>query len=330
MLMPRVIYPGLRKRIPSNGIALLVLFGIFLNPAVAAERADIGLRTEERDPNHWILRMGAALIEENYRGVFTIARGGEFNSLEIDHRYQGGKITEHLTQLNGPHRKVIRNGQAIQCFHEDSASSLDHTVHLGPFSQSFNASLQAQSNHYVSKVVGLDRVAGRQAVLLSVQASAGDRFGFMLWIDRERGLLLQSHLVDRGRILEVFQFASVEFDLTSPLASKGPEFQGWIAHSLTEEVMTASEKPSFKVKWKPAGYRVVSSNRHRIHFSDGVSDFSVFLEAGRVAPRIATEIRGRTVVTRPLRGQEGQITIVGSLPLPTAERLAESVEPVIY
>ena len=71
--MPRVIHPGLRKRIPSNGIALLVLFGIFLNPAVAAERADIGLRTEERDPNHWILRMGAALIEENYRGVFTIA-----------------------------------------------------------------------------------------------------------------------------------------------------------------------------------------------------------------------------------------------------------------
>ena len=107
------------------------------------------------------------MIEENYRGVFTIARGGEFNSLEIDHRYQDGKITEHLTQLNGPHRKVIRSGQAIQCFHEDSASSLDHTVHLGPFSQSFNASLQAQSNHYVSKVVGLDRVAGRQAVSLA-------------------------------------------------------------------------------------------------------------------------------------------------------------------
>ena len=330
MLMPRAIYPGLRKRYQSNGIALLVLLGIFLDPALAAERADIGLRTEERDPNHWILRMGTALIEENYRGVFTIARGAEFNSLEIDHRYQGGTIAEHLTQLNGPHRKVIRNGQAIECFHEDSASSLDHAVHLGPFSQSFNASLKAQSNHYASRVVGLDRVAGRQAVVLSVQASAGDRFGFMLWIDRERGLLLQSHLVDRGRILEVFQFASVEFDLTSPLPSKGPELQGWIAHSLTEEVMTASEKPSFKVKWKPAGYRVVSSNRHRIHFSDGVSDFSVFLEAGHVAPRIATEIRGRTVVTRPLRGQEGQITIVGSLPLPTAERLAESVEPVIY
>ena len=152
------------------------------------------------------LRMGTALIEENYRGVFTIARGGEFKSIEIDHRYQEGKVvTEHLTQL-----RMVLTGRSsvvdksIECFHEDSASSLDHAVHLGPFSQSFNASLQAQSNHYVSKIIGLDRVAGRQAVLLSVQASAGDRFGFMLWIDRQRGLLLQSHLVDRGRIWKSF------------------------------------------------------------------------------------------------------------------------------
>ena len=80
----------------------------------------------------------------------------------------------------------------------------------------------------------------------------------------------------------------------------------------------------------PAGYRVVSSSKHRVHFSDGVSDFSIFLDLGRVAPKVATEIKGRTIVTRPLRSQEGQITIVGSLPLPTAERLAESVESVVY
>ncbi len=328
--MPRADHLTIRNRYRNSGIALLMLLGSFVNPAAASERSDNGLSPKERDSNHWIERMGTALIEENYRGVFTIARGREFNSIEIDHRYQDGTVTEVLTQQNGPHRKVVRNGQSIECFHEDSASSLDHAVHLGPFSQSFNASLQAQSNHYVSKVIGTDRVAGRQAVVLSVQASAGDRFGFMLWIDRERGLLLQSHLVDRGRILEVFQFASVEFDLKSPLASNGPEFQEWVAHSLTEEVMTASEKPSFKVKWMPEGYRVVSSNKHRVHFSDGVSDFSIFLDVGRVAPKVATEIMGRTIVTRPLRSQEGQITIVGSLPLPTAERLAESVESVVY
>ena len=328
--MPRADHLTIRNRYRNSGIALLMLLGSFVNPAAASERADNGLSPKERDPNHWIEKMGTALIEENYRGVFTIARGREFNSIEIDHRYQDGVVTEHLTQQNGPHRKVIRHGQSIECFHEDSASSLDHAVHLGPFSQSFNASLQAQSNHYVSKIIGVDRVAGRQAVVLSVQASAGDRFGFMLWIDRERGLLLQSHLVDRGRILEVFQFASVDFDSASPLASKASEYRGWIAHSLTEEVMTASEKPSFKVKWMPAGYRIVSSSKHRVHFSDGVSDFSIFLDLGRVAPKVATEIKGRTIVTRPLRSQEGQITIVGSLPLPTAERLAESVESVVY
>ena len=176
--MPRANDFTLSNRYRNSGIALLMLLGSFLNQAVAVDRGVIGLRAEERDPNHWIEKMGTALIEENYRGVFTIARGREFNSIEIDHRYQDGVVTEHLTQQNGPHRRVIRHGQSIECFHEDSASSLDHAVHLGPFSQSFNASLQAQSNHYVSKIIGVDRVAGRQAVVLSVQASAGDRFGF--------------------------------------------------------------------------------------------------------------------------------------------------------
>ena len=81
--MPRANDFTLSNRYRNSGIALLMLLGSFLNQAVAVDRGAIGLRAEERDPNHWIEKMGSALIEENYRGVFTIARGREFNSIEI-------------------------------------------------------------------------------------------------------------------------------------------------------------------------------------------------------------------------------------------------------
>jgi sigma-E factor negative regulatory protein RseB len=311
-----------------NGLAVLIMV---ISPATRAETREITMLLEdERSPDYWIEKMSSSLLRENYRGVFTLARGRQFSSLEVDHRFRDGVVQEQLTQLNGPLRRVVREGDHIRCFHESENASLNHAVLLGPFSQSFNALLEAESDNYNVKVVGLDRVAGREAVMLAVQPSVNDRFGFMLWLDRNKGLLLQSHLVDRGRILEILQFATIEFDVTSALEDTDLLHQGWAVHSLSEEVLTSNEEPTFKVKWMPRGYRVVSANKDRIHFSDGVSDFSVFVEQGRELPKLSTEIEGRSIVTRPLRGRPGQITIVGALPLQTAERLAESVEPIIF
>lgn len=326
--------PADQSRIFSKAPLVMtwLLSGVLMLSAVAQAdtREAIALTEEEQAPAFWIAKMSSSLLRENYRGVFTIARGHQFSSLEVNHRFNDGVVQEQLTQLNGPLRRVVRDGNHIRCFHESDSGSLNHAVLLGPFSQSFNALLQAESDNYDVRVVGLDRVAGREAVLLSVQPSINDRFGFMLWLDRSKGLLLQSHLVDRGRILEVLQFATIEFDVTSALGDADSLHQGWAVHTLSEEVVTTNEEPTFKVKWMPQGYRVVSANKNRIHFSDGISDFSIFVEQGREMPQLATELDGRAIVTRSLRGRAGQITIVGSLPLRTAERLADSVEPITY
>jgi len=315
----------------SRWFKSLAVLMVMLSAAAGAETPEItALSEDERDPDYWIAKMSSSLLRENYRGVFALARGHQFSSLEVDHRFRDEVVQEQLTQLNGPLRRIVREGDHIRCYHESENTSLNHSVLLGPFSQSFNALLQAESDNYVVKVIGRDRVAGREAVMLTVQPSANDRFGFVLWLDRSKGLLLQSHMVDRGRILEVLQFATIEFDVTTELEDTDMLHQGWAVHSLSEEVLTANEEPTFKVKWTPRGYRVVSANKHRIHFSDGVSDFSVFVEQGRELPKLSTEIEGRSIVTRPLRGRPGQITIVGALPLQTAERLAESVEPIIF
>ena len=162
----------------SRWFKSLAVLMVMLSTATRADTLEATtLSEDERAPDYWIEKMSSSLLRENYRGVFTLARGHQFSSLEVDHRFRDGVVQEQLTQLNGPLRRVVREGDHIRCFHESENASLNHAVLLGPFSQSFNALLQAEPDNYDVKVVGLDRVAGREAVMLAVQPSANDRFG---------------------------------------------------------------------------------------------------------------------------------------------------------
>jgi len=41
-------------------------------------------------------------------------------------------------------------------------------------------------------------------------------------------------------------------------------------------------------------------------------------------------IGGTVVITRHVKGTSQQITVVGEVPMETAKKVAESIEPVIY
>jgi negative regulator of sigma E activity len=47
-------------------------------------------------------------------------------------------------------------------------------------------------------------------------------------------------------------------------------------------------------------------------------------------PDMATTVGGTVVITRKQKQSGSQITVVGEVPVKTARRVAESVEPVIY
>ena len=71
---------------------------------------------------------------------------------------------------------------------------------------------------------------------------------------------------------------------------------------------------------------------NRLHFSDGLATFSVFVEKSTDAslPEITTTVGGTVVITRRFKKSGPQITVVGEVPVHTARRVAESVEPVLY
>ena len=313
----------------AGRLYLLVLLAAFPALSMAADSGDASA---------WLAKMEKALKEESYDGIFTYMRGDHFDTIKVVHEFKNDKEIERLVSMNGPQREIIRNGNEVVFRRPKSDNSeVDQVMPLGPFTHAFNQNLNSYQSCYDFAVVGEDRVAGRSAVKLSITPKNHDRYGYRLWLDKKTGLLLQSHLVNRGRILEVFQFSRVDIgDPINPAdfastVEDAVEYQ--LAPMSSQNPKIASIKPDWRAAWLPNGFRLVSSETpDRLLYSDGIATFSVFVDRGNSSRlgELTTHMGGTVVITRKLKGSAQQITIVGEVPVDTARRVADSVEPVLY
>ena len=339
---------GFRRRLVP---ALLLLVDVSLFSALPVQ-ADSDVDSEgERTPVQWLAMMTKALHEENYTGVYNYIRGRQrFDTVRITHLMQGGVEKEKLFYLNGHAREVVREGEKVVCYHRAGDSdSLDHELTLLGPSRLFNGDLAQYRSLYEFSLHGSSRIADRKAVHLAVLPTDKDRYGYRLWLDEETGLLLQSHLVYRGRVLEVFQFADVQIGDFAEADYQDSSVDRTIAHlshviadpnAVTEQVAggegDVQQRPSsgWKPKWLPPGFRQVSRLKPEapVVFSDGITSLTVFVEKPKGGPKaeFSTYSGGTVVFSRERQwGSSTQrITIVGKVPLETARRVAESIEPV--
>ena len=104
-----------------------------------------------------------------------------------------------------------KSSNNLVCNNQKSETNCsNHNISLGPFSAAFNKNLVINHEQYRFSMHGRERIAGRSAVKIKITPRFGDRFGYRLWLDEESSLPLQSQLFQRNRILEVFQFSSLE------------------------------------------------------------------------------------------------------------------------
>lgn len=318
---------------------MLLKFSLLLALSLGAFSAVAGESAGSDDVDTWIARMGEALRTENYAGIYTYMRGQQFDTVKVVHRYEDGQEFERLVHLNGELREIIRHGDEIVCQHGAGATDdLDHGVPPGPFTHAFNENLANFQSFYDLTLLGDDRIAGRAAVKVAITPRQGDRWGYRLWLDEESGLLLQSHLLGRGKVLEVFQFTQVEIGepiapemVASTLPADAPSHEMSMPRANT--VAQAQVRPQWRASWVPNGFRQVASPRpNRIVFSDGIATFSVFIERKPATSRgeFGALMGGTAVISRRLKDSSEQITVVGEVPIDTAKKVAESIEPVIY
>lgn len=316
--------PGTVPRIPTGGLPMLPVL-------IAALTLSLGIRAEtcpETDATalSWLDRMSRSLHQVSYHGVVTLQRGNDMQVMQVSHSVSGDSSSERLTQLTGQGAQVERIDHPLECIHPGHK-----LLQLGVDLQSGHCGI---ARHYRFSVGDGERVAGRNAVRIRIEPRDMYRFGYVMELDRETGLLLKSETIGRGhRVLEKFQFANLSYAGDIP---QGTEVN--VIHRARHPHPRAPSEPGvfatrWGLRWVPQGFTATDNpgaDTGRRTYTDGLAVFSVFLE------ELSREIRpgegivrngGTTSYSRgmSLTGQPVLVTVIGEVPVNTARMVADSV-----
>ena len=259
----------------------------------------------------------------DYHGVVTLQRGGDMQIMELSHRVVDGQATEELSRLTGQDAKVSRFRHPTNCMHPGHQLLRSAEIPGG--------GLCGLAASYRFRVANGERVAGREAVRLRVEPLDMYRFGYVFELDRDTALMLKSTtLASDQRVLEQFQFASLDMQAGQPRRAK-TSYEA--AHPHPREIRRLRAGPGWRVVWLPAGFmptdRAPARSRRKT-FTDGLASFSVFLEPldRAIKPGEGVEREGSTVAyTRGviLDRRPVLVTVLGEIPTNTARMVADSV-----
>jgi sigma-E factor negative regulatory protein RseB len=303
---------------------LPLLFGGWLVLPVHADEAQDAIK-----------RLAQADQQQSYQGTFVYERNGSFSTHRIWHRVSDGSVHERLLQLDGSAQEVTRVGGMTQCV----SGTFVPGVANPPESSTRVLDAKKLSAWYDLKMVGSSRVAGRAASILAITPKDQHRYGVELHVDNATGLTLKSLLLsDKGQLLERFQFT--EFDTAVPTD------QALQASADCKPVTVAKTRPAaaitpvdWRSDWLPSGFELSSSGVRKdpasgaqvtsLMYGDGLARVSVFIEGinGAATTDIRTQLGPTVAVSRRLTTPQGDalVTVVGEIPLGTAERIALSM-----
>jgi sigma-E factor negative regulatory protein RseB len=267
--------------------------------------------------------------QHSFQGVFVHEKSGNFSSYQVWHFSTQAAVTERLLQLDGPPAENLRANGKLKC-----ASAGFPSIPPSIFTQLDFDHLQKA---YELRVLGESRVAGRRAQVIGILPRDRHRYGLEVHIDFATGVPLKQLLVsDDGSLLERFQYAT--FHTETPSAS---ELQAQATCVESRDVSAGSLiEPSWHPDWVPSAFHATplrsaapdpASSALISNYSDGLASFSIFVEA--VSDPSVGDARSRvgptSVVSKRVAGDSVDyiVTVVGEIPLGTAERIALSVVP---
>jgi sigma-E factor negative regulatory protein RseB len=287
------------------------------------------------DAQDQLKRLAQAEQQQSFQGTFVYERNGSFSTHRIWHRVVDGKVREHLLQLDGSAQEVLRVDGVTQCV----SGTLVAGVSNIPDSPAHAFDAAKLSAWYDMKVGGNSRVAGRPAVVVTLTPRDQHRYGIELHLDSQTGLPLKSLLLsDKGQLLERFQFTELDTDsptdqMLQPSADCKP------VEAVKAKVDAQKQQVAWRSDWLPPGFELSSAAARKdpdskalvtsLMYDDGLARFSVFIEPvnGAAVTDIRTQLGPTVAVSRRLTTPKGDamVTVVGEIPIGTAERIALSM-----
>lgn len=305
---------------------------------------------ESRSIDEWLARMHEAAKKRAYVGTFVVSSGGTMTSAKIWHVCEGSQQMERVDMLSGAPRSTFRhNDQVVTFMPEHKVVRHEKRDSLGGFPQFLQATDSRIADFYAVRKGGVERVAGVEADIVTLQPKDTLRFGYRVWTERKRGLVVKLQTLDLdGKVLEQAAFSELQLD--APLKmDKLVQMMGKVDGYRVEKpalVKTTASAEGWSVKLPVAGFRPVSCYKRPVSgvvapgglpvtgdeplqwiFSDGLASVSVFVEPID-KQRHDQESTLSLGATQTLTKQANNywITVMGEVPMATLRLFASSIE----
>jgi sigma-E factor negative regulatory protein RseB len=338
---------GLKRYFDSSVRALQYLIGFAgLAWAISVPAAD--------SPQEWLNRMAMAAERVSYHGKLVHTCDGVVEVVRIVHRIENGRVTERITSLDPTGRQIIRNPEEVMCVLPEQSSVVVETQStiksrdVSPISK-MPSFTNVDPAIYKLAMLRSDIVAGRDTEVIAVRPLDEYRYGYRLWLDRQRAMALKFELLDEtGVALEQILFEEIEITDHIPAGAVDPSIPMDTftrRHSIvsTESAAQLESAAGDSIQWRatelPAGFVLTvkrsksmpGSDRpmRQLVYSDGLGSVSVFIESG-VAEEEQVEGLSRFGATNAYTTtlEDRLITAVGYVPVRTVRMIALSVMPV--
>ncbi len=296
------------------------------------------LAAAERTPQDWLTAMRAAVQSSSYEGTVVRTQDDVTEALKVVRTVMDGVVNEKVVAQEGSGLEIIRSGNEVRRVLPDRQSVLiqqwDDRSTL--FSMLPDGSIKF-GNEYDLSLDRTERIAGREALVLSIRPHDHFRYAHRIWLDTKTAFPLQTQLIDAGTVLAQLKFADIRFD-----ANIEPEA---LASSYSTEQFTWFKQSSaphgtdISTPWiseeLPAGFVPVSTHEEKISgsedtvthilFSDGLANVSVFIstEVGGSAPGASSMGGSNSYCARV---DDFEITAIGEVPAATVKQIATSMQ----
>ncbi|MDG1812628.1 MAG: MucB/RseB C-terminal domain-containing protein [Porticoccaceae bacterium] len=288
-----------------------------------------------------IARMAKASKELSYSGLFTYEFRGNLTSVKVAHIVRDGQTYERIVHMDGPEREIVRRGDDMDCMR---ASDMLLRGSVLKITDNNYSHLQDFYNFYIR---GDTRIAGRSVSVVNVIPKDKYRYGYIIAIDKETGLMLQSVLINsKGKPMERFQFVDISIgadldnvESTSELPDSD-DINIDQSDCLRVDQQAKVSSSQWVPKWLPPGF-VLSSyqpigedGQESLMYTDGLAVFSVFIDSAEKSgalPAVDANLGATVAVLTKgfFNKQRYAISVVGEIPRSTAREIASGISPLL-
>ena len=289
----------------------------------------------------WVQKMSMAMRELSYRGNFVYLHENQLESMRISHYKDENGEKERLISLNGEAREVIRDNQNLTCIWPSSRKVVVDFSRKNTFPPIFiPEDIARLEKYYEMKLLGKDRIAGMNTVVVHINPRDEFRYGIKFWINEQNALMMKSSLInEEGEVVEEVMFTSLKlFDgdekLVVDTMPKIDESFSLVRYHSGDSSGSFAADNSWQLSAAPGGFwresvlkRQIPGTDNFVHqmvYTDGLASLSIFIEKQTSATTSGMSSMGAVnAYIRILNNHS--VTAIGEVPAITVKQLAESV-----